>query len=66
MKVEITVPEEKLDEVFKAVEKELAARWFGNDVEEYEEWAGDIVGDGLDTLLDKLNEFFGIQIWVDP
>ena len=65
MKVEITIPEKDLIKAMDEVEAAVAKEWFCGNKEDYEDWAGDIVGSAMDIFLDKIGEYFGVTFVVD-
>ena len=62
MRVTIDVNENKIYKAMENVEKKLCKEWFYSNQSDYEDWAGDIVGDALWDFITELNQVADINI----
>lgn len=62
MEITIKLTSKQMSDVMRAVEAHACGEWFEGNINEYEEWAGDVVGDTLLVFLDELYMKHGIKI----
>ena len=62
MEITIKLTEKQMDDVMRAAETHTCGEWFEGNINEYEDWAGDIVKDTLQTFLYELYMNCGIEI----
>lgn len=62
MEITIKLTTKQINDIMRAAEAHACGEWFEGNINEYADWAGDVVGDTLLAFLDELYMKCGIKI----